>query len=197
MLTFDGEERFRRVRQERTLGALRREGFQPARRHPSASRRRTDTAVEGFADRVYCGLHDGLPSTEDSKRASSNHIKPLSTVSSGFVGNFMTTSPNMGMQTFCESVSQPEGQVRCHGFAVRERSCSAPPLRAMPTSTMSHSLNMKVQRASTAARKLSQIESVHLDPFQRPEIQKLYMWLKGISLQEYLPALLQVRIPSV
>ena len=40
MMKFDGEARFRRDRTQRHLGALRREGFQPARRHPSASRHR-------------------------------------------------------------------------------------------------------------------------------------------------------------
>ena len=37
-MKFDGEARFQRDRTQRNLGALRREGFQPARRHPSASR---------------------------------------------------------------------------------------------------------------------------------------------------------------
>lgn len=40
MLQFDGEARLRRERTQRNLGALRREGFQPARRHPSAARHR-------------------------------------------------------------------------------------------------------------------------------------------------------------
>ena len=40
MMHFDGEARLRRDRTMRNLGALRREGFQPARRHPSASRHR-------------------------------------------------------------------------------------------------------------------------------------------------------------
>jgi len=39
-LLFYGEARFRRDLTQRNLGALRREGFQPARRHPSASRHR-------------------------------------------------------------------------------------------------------------------------------------------------------------
>ena len=37
MMRFDGEARFKQDRSKSTLGALRREGFQPARRHPSAA----------------------------------------------------------------------------------------------------------------------------------------------------------------
>ena len=40
ILHFDGEARHLRDRNQQTLGALRREGFQPARRHPSAVRHR-------------------------------------------------------------------------------------------------------------------------------------------------------------
>ena len=40
MMQFDGEAREKRDRTQRNLGALRREGFQPARRHPSAARHR-------------------------------------------------------------------------------------------------------------------------------------------------------------
>ena len=40
MMQFDGEARFRADRAKRNLGALAREGFQPARRHPSAARSR-------------------------------------------------------------------------------------------------------------------------------------------------------------
>ena len=40
MMRFDGEARFKQDRSKSTLGALRREGFQPARRHPSAARNR-------------------------------------------------------------------------------------------------------------------------------------------------------------
>ena len=40
MMKFDGEARFRRDRVQRSRGYLRREGFQPARRHPSAARHR-------------------------------------------------------------------------------------------------------------------------------------------------------------
>jgi hypothetical protein len=39
-MKFDGEARFRRDRAQRSRGYLRREGFQPARRHPSAARHR-------------------------------------------------------------------------------------------------------------------------------------------------------------
>lgn len=39
MMQFDGEARLRYDRTQRNMGALRREGFQPARRHPSAARR--------------------------------------------------------------------------------------------------------------------------------------------------------------
>ena len=40
MMKFDGEARFRRDRVQRSRGYLRREGFHPARRHPSAARHR-------------------------------------------------------------------------------------------------------------------------------------------------------------
>jgi hypothetical protein len=195
-MQFDGEERYRSVRKERHLGALRREGFQPARRHPSASRRRSTTAVGGFADRVYSGHHnDCLP--EDSRRNVAVSVGTNAIHHVQLCGTFNKSASALPLV----SPSQNYGSdLKADGHAMQnrngypERSWSAPPTRMTTAATLTLSTDMKAQRASSAARKLCQMEST--DAFQRPEVEKLYVWLKTISLQEYLPALLQVIFPG-
>ena len=77
-----------------------------------------------------------------------------------------------------------------------ERSWSAPPVRVVAPKCVSR--EMKQQRASLAAHALQELEQQSEENLlQRRGISQLYEWLKTVSLQEHLPALLELGVEDV
>ena len=189
-MQFDGVERYRQMRKERSLGALRREGFQPARRHPSASRRRVKEAPEFGSDDAFLGGCEERPQDSGDLALRVFHNIPCTTAQLGAQhrGNCGRISPTRR----CIDVAPDGDAVRSY-----QRSLSAPPIRSMQPRTRM-SCDLKMTRASNVAMSLSKMgEAESIDPLQRPEVKELYGWLKAISLHEYLPSLLEMGVEEV
>ena len=107
MMQFDGEARLRYDRTQRNMGALRREGFQPARRHPSAARR--------YPQRAHTDdeLDDELD--EPHRQRSSERI--------GRVRREYSNEMRREYSNECVSQSEQHESSKAH------RSLSAPPVR--------------------------------------------------------------------
>ncbi|KAJ1469951.1 hypothetical protein T484DRAFT_1918455 [Baffinella frigidus] len=190
-MEFDGMARLQVNRTQRHLGALQREGISAARRHPSASRHRKGggSSPTGGDDLVY------EPSTE---------LRQLS-----------REYPMMGGADEYLRSEYSRENVHHHGRGVRpsgvsrerskndlqhERSWSAPPVRLVAPKCVSRDVSreMKQQRASLAAHALQELEEQSEEnPLRRRGIAQLYEWLKTVSLQEHLPALLELGVEDV
>jgi hypothetical protein len=174
-MEFDGLARFQQTRNQRHLGALQREGIPPARRHPSASRYRRNGFV-GDSELVY------QPSAELRQLSREYPMMGKSDDAQRHV--------RLDRQPPAYSNDGPKEQHQ------NSRSFSAPPVRMPKTKFVSQ--EMKLQRASQAARALKEMESkVTGNPLGREGISKLYEWLKVISLQEHLPALLELGVEDI
>lgn len=184
-MQFDGVERYKQQLKERHLGALRREGFQPARRHPSASRRRYKEAPEFCSDGVYLGGSELRPQDSGEMTLRKQHHIPTA------------AAPQQGGYSSGSNAPRGSASVEPSGTVRHQRSRSAPPVRSMEAGTRI-SRDLKLKRATCVAQSLTQMgQDSSSDPFQRPEVKELYGWLKAISLHEYLPALLELGVDEV
>ena len=206
MMRFDGEARFKQDRSKSTLGALRREGFQPARRHPSAARNRylqqraqTDDELDDEPMMITRGGATGYYS--DGQAGNTRRLVRVPIVrrepSGELDESFRAASKARGLRQ--EHSNENLGKRAT--VAVRStRSLSAPPVRAVGNEQVSRvSSEMKLARATSAAHYIaSKVEGTkNTDVFTKSEIRDLYSWLKIISLQDYLPVLLQMGIEQI
>jgi len=101
--------------------------------------------------------------------------------------------------TFGKCAGTSTMSVACESSTNKQPCCASLDLTAPVPQVSRVSTEMKMARAASAAQYITSqgAGSRDTDVFAKAEIQDLYAWLKTVSLQEYLPVLLQIGVERI